>query len=154
MNNHGFTYALVLAFCLFAGSAAAGGGNFRAHCQGGNEVPAVDAAGQCQATFRLVDGAIRYRLIVANVEFVTQAHIHLAPAGQNGAVVAFLFGFVPQGALVNGVLAEGFITDADLVGPLAGQSVAELAAQMEAGNTYVNVHTLAHPPGEVRGQIH
>jgi hypothetical protein len=25
---------------------------------------------------------------------------------------------------------------------------------MEAGNTYVNVHTVAHPPGEIRGQIH
>jgi len=153
MIKNTITYAFMLALCIFAGTATAGGGNFRAHCQGGNEVPAVDSAGQCQAIFRLVDGGIKYKLIVANVEFVTQSHIHLAPAGQNGPVVAFLFGFVPEGVIVNGTLAEGFITESDLIGPLSGLTVADLAAEMEAGNAYVNVHTLANPAGEIRGQI-
>jgi len=29
----------------------------------------------------------------------------------------------------------------------------ELLAQMRAGQTYVNVHTLANPGGEIRGQV-
>jgi hypothetical protein len=149
--------AIVIFVCItFAGGAAAGGGNFRTHCQGGNEVPPVATQGQCQAIFNLTDGGsgLAYKLIVANIEFVTQAHIHLGPVGQNGGVVAFLFGFVPEGATVNGTLAQGILTDTDLVGALAGMTIADLVAELEAGNAYVNVHTQTHPPGEVRGQIH
>jgi hypothetical protein len=53
----------------------------------------------------------------------------------------------------NGTLAEGTFTAANLVGPLAGATLADLLAEMEAGNSYVNVHTLAFPPGEIRGQV-
>ena len=145
-----------LVCCTFVGTAAAGGGNFRAHCQGANEVPPVESMGQCQAIFKLTnDGdGLQYKLIVANIESVTQAHIHLAPAGQNGGVVAFLFGFVPEGATVNGTLAQGVLTDGDLIGALSGMTISDLAAELASGNAYVNVHTQAHPPGEVRGQIH
>lgn len=68
-----------------------------------------------QAIFKLnEDGtALSYRLIVANIENVNQAHIHLGVAGVNGPVVAFLFGLVsPGGGRVDGVLATGAITAA------------------------------------------
>lgn len=146
---------LLIISCVFAADLAAQPGNFRAHCQGDNENPPVNSLGQCQANFRLTsDGSgLQYRLIVANIEFVTQAHIHLAPPNENGPVVAFLFGFVPEGATTNGTLAQGIIVAGDLIGPLAGMSVDDLVAEIEAGNAYVNVHTLSHPPGEIRGQI-
>jgi hypothetical protein len=51
------------------------------------------------------------------------------------------------------VLATGTITAADLVGPLAGQPLSALVDAMEAGETYVNVHTSQFPAGEIRGQI-
>ena len=148
-------FFLVLFAIFFSASAAAATGNFRAQCQGGNEVPPVDSVGQCQANFKLTkDGTgLQYKLIVANTEFVTQAHIHLGPEDDNGPVVAFLFGFVPQGVTTNGVLAQGVLTDADLIGPLAGMTLDDLIVELESGNAYVNVHTLASPPGEVRGQI-
>jgi len=53
----------------------------------------------------------------------------------------------------NGILAQGVITDANLSGALAGQTVADLIEQIEAGNAYVNVHTMLYPGGEIRGQI-
>jgi hypothetical protein len=40
----------------------------------------------------------------------------------------------------------------ELEGPLAGMSLADLVVQIDAVNTYVNVHTDAHPGGEIRGQ--
>ncbi len=100
-----------------------------------------------------------YKLIVANIENVTQAHIHLAPAGANGPVVVWLYPEGPPAELIpgrfNGVLAEGFITAGDVVGPLAGEEepLEELLVRMALGETYVNVHTVQFPPGEVRGQI-
>ncbi len=136
--------------------------NFRAHAEGGEEVPPVDTRAQGQATFKLSkDGdELSYRLIVANIEDVLMAHIHQASAGVNGPVVAWLYpaGSAQEPELIpgrtQGVLAEGVITDADLVGPLAGMTLDDLLEEMRSGNTYVNVHTSAHPAGEVRGQIH
>jgi hypothetical protein len=134
---------------------------FTAHLTGGAEVadPPVETRATGQAVFRLSqDGTeLSYRLIVANIENVTQAHIHLAPAGANGPVVAWLYPGGPPAQLIpgrsSGVLAEGTITDANLFGPLAGKTLADLVDHLRAGNAYVNVHTTVYPAGEVRGQI-
>lgn len=158
---------VLMLVALTAVGAAAASDNFVAHLVGGNEVPAVDTRAQGQAIFKLSeDGSeLHYKLIVANIENVVASHIHRAPAGSNGGVVAFLFGSVPPGGgRSDGVLAEGTITAADLVGPLAGASLGDLVAEMRAGNTYVNVHTndgVGDPntgpgdvaSGEIRGQI-
>jgi hypothetical protein len=132
---------------------------FVAPLSGAQEVPPNDSLARGQAVFRVsADGtSIHYRLIVANIENVTQAHIHLAPAGANGPVVAWLYPAAPPSQLIpgrsSGVLAVGTITEADLVGPLTGQTVTDLVARMDAGEAYVNVHTSQFPPGEIRGQI-
>lgn len=97
-------------------------------------------------------------MIVANIENVAMAHIHNAPAGQNGGVVVWLYPSSPPPQLIEGrfqgVLAEGTITADDLAGELAGQTLDDLIEQINAVNTYVNVYTLQYPGGEVRGQIH
>jgi hypothetical protein len=132
--------------------------HFGAKLSGDEEVPPNDSKGRGHAQFWLSkDGtSLRYKLIVANVENVTQAHIHIAPRGANGPVVAFLFGFVPGGVTENGVLAEGTITQANLIArPAIGfrATMADLLAAMRSGNAYVNVHTVQLPAGEIRGQI-
>jgi hypothetical protein len=129
---------------------------FHATLEGEQEVPPVDSDAKGFATFRSNnDGTeLEYKVIVANIEDVTAAHIHLAPIGENGDIVAFLFNpEAPTDGTTNGVLAEGTITSADLVGPLEGATLSELIDEIEAGNTYVNVHTVEHPGGEIRGQI-
>jgi hypothetical protein len=129
---------------------------FRATLEGEQEVPPVDSDAKGFAIFRLSnDGTeLEYKVIVANIEDVTAAHIHLAPKGENGDIVAFLFNpEAPTEGRTNGALARGTITSADLVGPLEGATLSELIDQIEAGNTYVNVHTVEHPAGEIRGQI-
>ena len=54
----------------------------------------------------------------------------------------------------SGILAEGVITSADLMGSLEGGDLQDLLDNMVAGNAYVNVHTVENPGGEIRGQIH
>ncbi|GAB4258141.1 MAG: CHRD domain-containing protein [Thermoleophilia bacterium] len=152
--------ASVLILVLAVPAGAAADKNFRAHLSGGSEVPPVDTLAQGQAVFQLSsDGTeLSYRLIVANIEDVLQAHIHMAPAGSNGPVVAWLYPASPPPALIpgrfDGVLAVGTITASDLVGPLAGMTLDALLNALEAGNAYVNVHTVDNPGGEVRGQIY
>lgn len=133
--------------------------NLRTHLRGDEEVPARDTAAQGQAIFQVnEDGtAIGYKLIVANIENVTQAHIHLAPAGSNGGIVAWLYPAAPPSQLIpgrtQGTLGEGEITASSLVGALSGQPLSALLNAMQNGGTYVNVHTSQFPPGEIRGQI-
>jgi hypothetical protein len=156
-----------LALGLVAPTAAAEPVNYRAVLSGANEVPPRDTLARGFASFQLsADGTeLTYQLVVANIENVVASHIHVGAPGVNGPVVAFLFGSVPPGGgRVNGVIAEGTITAADLVGPLAGQPLSALIAHIEAGNTYVNVHTNDgvaptdtgpgdFPGGEIRGPI-
>jgi hypothetical protein len=157
---------IVLALTSLAATPA-NNRNFNAHLTGGEEVPARETLAQGQAIFQLsLDSSeLHYKLNVANIENVVASHIHLGPAGANGPVVAFLYGPFPTGGgRIDGRIAAGTITAADLVGPLAGQPLSALIEAMEAGNTYVNVHTNDgvaptdtgpgdFPGGEIRGQI-
>jgi CHRD domain len=166
----GFVAAAIL---LTGGTAlAANTKNFGTHLHGDEEVPARQTRAQGQATFQVSeDGtAIHYKLNVANIENVTAAHIHLGAPGVNGGIVVFLYpnttgpALPPDGGRIQGRIAEGTITAANLVGPLAGQPLSELIDAIDAGNTYVNVHTddgVAppntgsgdFPGGEIRGQL-
>jgi hypothetical protein len=157
---------VALLVLLVPALALAAPETFGTHATGAEEVPPRDTQAQGQIVLQLNDdGTLDYRLIATNIENVVASHLHLAPAGENGAVVTFLFGNVPPGGgRHNGVLATGTITDADLIGPMAGQTVADLIAEIEAGNIYVNVHTNDgdttqnegpgdFPGGEIRGQV-
>jgi hypothetical protein len=133
---------------------------FQANLTGKNEVPSVDSAATGQATFQLSpDGnSLAYTLSVSNIEDVTMAHIHAGSPGEVGKPVASLYptkmtASNKQTQKMNGVIATGTIRESNLMGPLKGKTVADLVAQIQAGKTYVNVHTKEHPEGEIRGTI-
>ncbi|MHB1317369.1 MAG: CHRD domain-containing protein [Anaerolineae bacterium] len=139
--------ALVLTLALvLSGAALADSRTFVTHLTGSEEVPARDTLAQGQAIFRLsADGSeLYFKLIVANIENVTAAHIHSAPPGTNGGVVVGLYtsGLIP--GRTDGVLAEGVIT---------GGAVTTVLDLIASGNAYVNVHSTLYPGGEIRGQI-
>lgn len=150
---------VIVALFTVVGTVAAGNNrNFVAHLTG--EAEGVVTAAQGQSIFRFSkDGqSLTYKLIVANIENVTVAHIHLAPVGGgNGPPVLWLYPESAPPQLIpgpfNGVLYERTVTAADLVGPLAGMTLENLRTVIEEGRTYVNVHTSQYPAGEIRGQI-
>lgn len=134
--------------------------NFKTHLSGDNEVPSRDtkATGQVIARVSKDESSVYFKLIVANVRTnITGAHFHMAPAGSNGGVVANLLNISdlpPQtDAPVNGILAEGTITQSELAGALAGQPLSNLISAIREGNIYINVHTTTYPSGELRGQL-
>jgi hypothetical protein len=133
--------------------------NLRTHLSGGEEVPPVDTRAQGQAILQLSKdrSELSYKIIVANIENVTQAHLHLGAFGVNGPIVLWLYPSAPPAQLIpgrsQGVLNQGVATAANLVGPLAGQTLSALVQAAQAGNVYANVHTSQFPPGEIRGQL-
>jgi len=143
-------------------AAADGEGGFAAHLTGTQEVlmtgtstPGTSLATGL-ATFRLRDDgrSLQYRLSVSHLTGAFAAHIHLNGPGVNGPVVVPLFSSAVPTGEVNGLLSEGTITAASLVGPLFGHPFSELLTDIRSGDAYVNVHTLpSHPGGEIRGQV-
>ncbi len=129
--------------------------SFKAHLSGDQEVPPAETNATGQVNFKLSkDGdAVHFKLVVANINDVFAAHIHLAPEGINGPVVVALYTSGLIAGQTNGILAEGVITAENLVGPLSGETLDDLISELEAGNAYVNVHTSVYRGGEIRGQI-
>lgn len=136
--------------------------NFIAHLSGDSERPVpvdTDAGGLAVLHVNKDETEIRYKLIVTNLENATMAHIHCGSADVAGPVVAFLFGPV-AGVSDNGVLAEGTVTATDVISrpdsaacPGGVADFDDLLAKIRSGDAYVNVHTMAFPGGEIRGQI-
>ena len=104
---------------------------------GAEEVPPVTTTATGNGTIsvrpdRTVSGSITTSGIVA-----TMAHIHQAPRGANGPVIVPLVRSsdntwsVPAGATLTEAQHEAY----------------------RAGNLYVNVHSAAHPGGELRAQL-
>jgi hypothetical protein len=128
---------------------------FNVELSGNEEVPPVqtDATGSAEFTAPHFDN-IGYSVNVSNIDKVTAAHIHIGKIGENGPIIVTLFKTeTPSIEPINGNLANGNITNANLEGPMAGKTVIDLTKSMELGETYVNVHTEEKPNGEIRGQI-
>jgi len=147
--EHGWIDPVVKVTVTRVDDAARG---FLARLGGVGEVPVVDSDASGRARMRLKGDSLHYKLNVHDIEDVTQAHIHWGLPDQNGPVVAFLFGPVEPTGAFDGRLAEGRIREDDLLGPLEGDFAAFRNA-LRRGELYVNVHTAANPPGEIRGQI-
>lgn len=137
------------AVSILATSVYAQEQKFSASLSGSQEVPPNTSTAKGWAWLKPMGDTVWYKVNATGIDKVTMAHIHNAKTGENGDPIAML-----QIAKTSGpTLAQGNITGSDLMGSLAGKSIADLVAKMQSGETYVNVHTDANPNGEIRGQI-
>ncbi len=124
----------VAAFGPYPGVAAAA--DVKVTLAGDQEAPPTKSAATGTGTITVgADKSVHGSVTTKGVAG-TAAHIHEAPAGKNGPVVIPL---EKKGDTYT-VPANAKLTDAQL-------------ASFEAGNLYVNVHSAAHPDGEIRGQL-
>ena len=157
------TFSIIALVALMTLAAAPGfaakkyGGNhtYKAELIGKEETPPVDTMAKGIATFEPEKWGkeLRFKVTVEDIEGVTAAHIHLGKKGAEVPVVAGLFGGPKKEGKFSGTLAEGTITNKDLVGPLSGKTFKDLIGLIKKGELYVNVHTEKHPGGELRGEI-
>jgi hypothetical protein len=104
---------------------------------GANEVPPVSSSASGTGTVTVgADGAVTARITVTGMT-ATAAHIHSGAAGSNGPVIV---PFTKTG-------------DNTFEAAAGAKMTPEQLALYKAGNTYVNVHSAAHPGGEVRAQL-
>jgi hypothetical protein len=129
---------------------------YKAQLSGQDEVPAVETSATGEAEFTIpANDTMKFRVNVTGISNASAAHIHMGKAGENGDVIVDLLN-APESKdkdTAYGMIFRGNLSDSSLTGPMQGKTLDDLAAAMDSGDTYVNVHTSEHPDGEIRGQL-
>jgi hypothetical protein len=132
---------LLLAAAVLSLSAAAAHAEtirFRATLNGASEVPpnTTGGTGSATATLDTATKVFTYNATYSGLTGpATAAHFHgPAEPGMNAGPV------VPIPNPASPISGTATLTDPQI-------------ADLRAGKWYLNVHTMAHPPGEIRGQV-
>jgi hypothetical protein len=125
--------AVLFAACVGLASAA----TVHVRLTGAQEVPAVHTMARASGVIEISHaGAVSGRITTQGIKG-TMAHIHEAAPGKNGPPIIVLkrgphgSWIVPAGSKLSPREYKAFL----------------------AGDLYVNVHSAAHPGGELRGQL-
>jgi CHRD domain len=138
LNSKGVVKLSAWSFAVVLGctSAAALAGKMDVKLAGDQEVPAVKSSGAGSGSVTINDDGTVSGSVTATGFTPTAAHIHQGAAGKNGPVI------VP------------FTKEGDKFSAPAGAKLTpDQLKAYKAGELYVNVHSAAHPGGEVRAQL-
>lgn len=140
MNALAVAAALALGACTMMnnmGDKMSGHSGEHVMLSGANEVPAVQTSASANGHVTVnSDRTVKVHLKVSGMN-PTAAHIHMGAAGANGPVI------VP-------LEKKG---DSEFVSKPDAKFTEEQYEAYKAGRTYVNVHSDAHKPGEIRAQL-
>lgn len=132
----------LLGVALWAGASQAAPESFKVPLTGAQQVPPVQTAGTGTAdlTYDPTTRMLTWAIMCSGLSGpVTMVHLHgPAAEGKNASPQVWL---TQKGSPVEN--------------PIKGHATLtpEQAKQFEAGEWYINVHTEAHPGGEIRGQV-
>jgi hypothetical protein len=138
MRHAPWLVATIISVFLLCGAARAEQINFKADLSGASEVPPVTSAGKGAATAALDTASKTLSWTVTYSGLApTAGHIHgPAAAGANAGVLVPFSG--PN--LASPIKGSATLTDAQI-------------SDLEAGRTYINLHTADNKGGEIRGQL-
>jgi CHRD domain len=130
------------------------------------------ASGEFKATISEDGTSIKYEETWQDLSStVTQSHIHFGRPALTGQIVLYLCSNLtpptgvpmPQACpLASPATITGTLTEADVIASpvVGGQGIdagaagfAEMVKAIRTGSAYVNVHTINHPSGEIRGRL-
>ena len=104
---------------------------------GGQEVPPVNTTARGSGTLKVNDdGTVSGSVNTTGIQ-ATAAHIHSGAMGKNGPVL------IP--------LTKG--SDGNWAVPANAKLTPDQLKMFKSGELYVNVHSAAHPDGEIRAQL-
>lgn len=160
--------ALLASVALLAGSSGLWAHDSAiARLRAFEEVPAISSPGGGRFEATIEDDQITYELNYFNLRgTVSQAHIHMAQRGVNGAIVIFLCSNLGNGPAGTQPCPSspghisGTIHTSDVIGGnsqtaqgISAGEFSEVLRAIRAGVAYVNVHSDLFPGGEIRGQL-
>ena|ERR1700733_4948737 len=128
---------IVAAAALVMGAGTAMGADVKVHLTGAEETPPVTTSASGSGTISIAaDKSVSGTVKTTGIDG-TVAHIHVGAPGVAGPPIITL----TKGA------------DGTWSVPAGSKLTDEQLASFKAGNLYVNVHSAAHAPGEIRAQL-
>lgn len=125
-----------------------------ANMSGASEAPPVTSAAKGTVSLLAARDVIRFYLNIEQLPAtaITAVHIHHGAPGANGPALFDLYDNLdgPISLPLSGQLTASHLQPRSEIGITTLQAAIDA---IMAGNTYVNVHTAAHPSGEIRGQL-
>lgn len=119
------------------GKMGIGGQKTTLELKGENEVPPVTTRASGRSTITVADDRTVSGSVLIDDMNATAAHIHRGSKGENGPVIVPL---TKTSDKAFSVPANARLTESQF-------------ADYKAGNLYINVHSAAHPAGEIRVQL-
>jgi len=128
---------IVAAAALLVGTGIAVGADVKVHLTGAEETPPVTTSASGSGTITIAaDKSVSGTVKTTGIDG-TVAHIHVGAPGVAGPPII--------------TLSKG--ADGTWSVPAGSKLTDDQFASFKAGNLYVNVHSAAHAPGEIRGQL-
>jgi hypothetical protein len=128
---------IVATAALLVGAGAAVGADVKVHLIGAEETPPVTTSASGSGTITIAaDKSVSGTVKTTGIDG-TVAHIHVGAPGMAGPPII--------------TLSKG--ADGTWSVPAGSKLTDEQFASFKAGNLYVNVHSAAHAPGEIRAQL-
>ena len=147
---------LVPSLMLVLATTASAGIDFKLKVEvdldGGQETSPVTTDMTGEFAVKITNNRFKFKLEVEdNSKNIGAAHLHCGAPDTDGPVGVTLFG----GSFTDdhGTVAKGKLTAPNPGNGCGWANLADVAAAVQAGNTYVNVHTNIAPGGEIRGNL-